>query len=333
MQRSRPRYGFTLVELLVVITIIGILIALLLPAVQSAREAARRVQCSNKLKQLALAVHNYEFTHGSFPSGHLSGQQSSATHNCRIDQGGNLFNRTSGPAWTVSVLPFIEEQARYDAFALDADFESHMSDDPGQGAGPSSVNNRNHQEQRRRLSKYECPSNPNAHDGHATNNYFGVMGGGPDATAAHHGCRSSGMSGQRVYFYNGIFFNNSGVKAAEIRDGASNVFMLGETRYQQVKAGHPYWFETWASGIYLHSNGTLYMQMAATLEPINAFDLNPGQTNLHQHVTRAFGSFHPGGCFFAMADGSVHFANESMDLATYQSLGSRNDGLPVGGWK
>ena len=105
---------------------------------------------------------------------------------------------------------------------------------------------------------------------------------------------------------------------------------MGETRYHQIKAGHPYWYETWASGIWQTTASTLWTQLAATLEPINAFDLDPARTNLHQHVTRAFGSFHPGGCTFARADGSVHFISEGIDLATYRSLGIRNDGQPLG---
>ena len=95
-----PRCGFTLVELLVVITIIGILIALLLPAVQSAREAARRMQCQNNLKQLALAVHGYHDVHGVLPAS-------------KIQYGANSgYDRLM--AWTVAILPFVEQQALYD---------------------------------------------------------------------------------------------------------------------------------------------------------------------------------------------------------------------------
>lgn len=113
------RGGFTLVELLVVITIIGILISLLLPAVQSAREAARRLQCSNNLKQLALALHNYTSALRVFPPGHISEVQATGTKWCYTHEVNH------GAPWTVLVLPYLEEKARYDEFDFSRNFTSN----------------------------------------------------------------------------------------------------------------------------------------------------------------------------------------------------------------
>ena len=109
------RRGFTLVELLVVIAIIGILIALLLPAVQAAREAARRIQCNNKLKQIGLALLNYESTHGMFPAGGIT-----KTTTCNM--AAPNWTDTGMASWTIVILPYMEEQARYDQYDLSGTF-------------------------------------------------------------------------------------------------------------------------------------------------------------------------------------------------------------------
>ncbi|CAE7855794.1 comGC, partial [Symbiodinium microadriaticum] len=113
-RQSRAK-GFTLVELLVVIAIIGVLIALLLPAVQQAREAARRMSCSNKMKQIGLAIHNYHDTHRQFPAGAISGHVTCVNGTTPLGGGGGECNQTFAP-WTVLILPFIEENNLHDNF-------------------------------------------------------------------------------------------------------------------------------------------------------------------------------------------------------------------------
>ena len=313
---SLSRYGFTLVELLVVIAIIGVLIALLLPAVQAAREAARRAQCANQLKQIALACHIYESTFKQFPPGVSSHVKSSATENCNV--GGSGW--ASAP-WTVAILPQLEEQNRYDRFDMSRPFFSHY---PSTGnVGPP-----NEFEQLKPLEKFKCPTNASFLAEDPANSYYGVMGGGAKPNSEYQACNATGT--QRVYFYNGIFYNNSNIRIAQITDGTSNTYMIGETKYHQLKVSWPLWYESWASSMFVGINdpgsGTLYCNIAATLVGINALDCDPELTNCHQHVTRGFGSYHPGGCHFAMADASVDYVSEDIDLFVYQSRGSRNDG-------
>lgn len=310
---AQPRRGFTLVELLVVIAIIGVLVALLLPAVQAAREAARRNQCLSQLKQVALACINYESTYGQFPSGASSPLDTSASNNCTISG-----SERAGAPWTVEILPYLEEQVRFDRFDLERPFFAHY---PSTGnVGPP-----NEVEQLIPLEKFKCPSNGSIQAEDPANSYYGVMGGGEQPTPEFGGCSTVG--GQRVYFYNGIFFNNSNTRIAQITDGTSNTYLIGETKYHQLEIGWPLWYESWASTLHIGGSSSLYNNIAATLVGINALDCDPEQSNCHQHVSRGFGSYHPGGCLFSKADGSADFVSQDIDLLVYQYQGSRDEGL------
>ncbi|MDC0937173.1 DUF1559 domain-containing protein, partial [Pirellulales bacterium] len=295
------------------------LVALLLPAVQAARESARRTQCLNQMKQLALACHIYESTWGHFPAGVKTAIESSATENCGVI-GTPHYNLGGFAPWTVSILPHLDEQPRFDAFDMDQPFFGHY---PGTGT----AGDPNETEQLRPLDKFKCPSNGSFAADDPANSYYGVMGGGVHALPQYDGCSSVGT--QRVYFYNGIFYNNSDMRIGQITDGTSNTYLLGETKYHQLKVSHPDWYESWSSSIFIapdQGGGTLYCNIAATLVGINALDCDPELLNCHQHVTRGFGSYHPGGCLFAMGDASVDFVSEDIDLLLYQSYGSRNEG-------
>jgi prepilin-type N-terminal cleavage/methylation domain-containing protein/prepilin-type processing-associated H-X9-DG protein len=314
---ERDKHGFTLVELLVVIAIIGILVAMLLPAVQSAREAARRLQCANQLKQIGLALHSYHTAVSAFPPGVISQIASSKTSNCNIVG----LPSQGGAPWSIHVLPFLEQQNRYDRFDFSGSFF---------GLKHTPVPTTNDAEQMQRNPSFECPSDPNSGRGWPNGNYVGVMGGGatPD-------CTGTGAYAGRVKFYNGIFHNNSRISIADVRDGTTNTFLVGETRYLELPApSGGIWGATWSAGIWLHSHGesSLYTTLAAAHLPINGVDKDPNQVSTMGDQSRLFGSLHPGGCHFAMADGSVHFISQSIDLAVYQGLGARNDGLPIGGF-
>ncbi|MCA9089676.1 MAG: DUF1559 domain-containing protein [Planctomycetaceae bacterium] len=151
--RSSLRPGFTLIELLVVIAIIAILIALLLPAVQQAREAARRSQCKNNLKQLGLALHNYHDTFNTFPPGGVSAL---ANSNCNPTGGSEPANQ--GAPWTVLVLPYVDEAPRYNSFNFDTYFISFFNGyPPTSGYGGSGGN---YTEQVRPCNRFQCPSEP-----------------------------------------------------------------------------------------------------------------------------------------------------------------------------
>jgi len=318
--------GFTLVELLVVIAIIGILVSLLLPAVQSAREAARRMECSNKLKQLALALHHFHESRGRFPAGAVVADDSCTP----------APTTERGPPWTVSILPYLEQRNRYDEFNLDGNFFSVANDAANEGP-PDPANDA---AQRKPLPAYQCPSDPNARSDEANTNYLGVQGGGEESDAE---CRNWFAANHRLLFDNGVLYRNSEVRIADIRDGTSNTFLAGETRWWFARGmNEPYgthW--TWASGF--RAAGTLSNEQtnAAAVDPINnpLVDYDPGRPYAEQGgapllvatSSRCFGSHHRGGCHFAFADGSVHFIGESIDLNVYRSAGARSDGLPLGG--
>ena len=227
MSRNLPRRGFTLIELLVVISIIAVLVALLLPAVQAAREAARRLQCVNNLKQMGIALHNYESGIGSFPSGEISRLVNPAwvipAGNC------NAAPPELGPGWGMFALvfPYLEQQNTANAL----NFNLAIAD-------PANLTARE-----TRVALYVCPSDPGSvpaaiydcGDPPAAGNtpalmlgnlgpssYVGVLGGGnknnPDPLC---GC-------YEWQPFNGMFHRNSRVRIAEISDGSSNTVGIGE---------------------------------------------------------------------------------------------------------
>ncbi len=323
---SAPR-GFTLVELLVVIAIIGILIALLLPAVQSAREAARRMQCCNKMKQLALALHNYHSSHGVFPAGYFSNKSPTGSDWCYSDPGCTNYNHLA--PWTVTVLPYLEEMSRYEEFDLTKEFSSSEYC-PSEGNASS----RNHQAWLRPLSKYQCPSNPYSVAEYNNIDYLGVQGGGDESEAS---CTYR----QRVHFLTGLLYHNSAVRISRITDGSSNVLLLGETKYIPTtdhRTYDPKSFAGWASSGRLDKSGSNPYVLAGVVDQINSVTGAGGMVStqctydLFYLMSRVFGSFHPGGCHFAMGDGSVHFLSENMDLETLRRLAVRDDALPLSGY-
>ena len=327
--------GFTLVELLVVIAIIGILIALLLPAVQAAREAARRIQCANKLKQIGLAVLLYHDSHLSFPVGVGSPKDDVSGGGCHFSPPLDL-----GPPWSVLILPYFEDIPRHAAFDLDAGFPATPSGKRGSSS--------NQVYQVIPNSKYQCSSDPNSTPDQPNSNYMAVGGGGIDdfgGTNDEVWCRASDpCCTNRLMFNNGIFFVNSEVRARDLADGSSKVYMLAESKYQPVRSGAEAsgWanyeedFFTWAGAIRASGvvgdccTGTTTITHA--VDGINSSDYDPAKWLDYESVTRGFGSFHPGGCHVTMADGSVHFLDEYMDLQIYRDLAAREDGAPVGGF-
>jgi type II secretory pathway pseudopilin PulG len=306
-----------LIELLVVIAIIAILIGLLLPAVQKVREAAARIKCRNNLKQIALALHNYHSSYGVFPPGCV-------TNKSEPCPGGGR----SGPPWTVAVLPYLEDENRYRTFNVTTGTFFGLYPGGGGSACTEAA------QQLIRNVKYECPSDPNSGEGRANCNYFGVMGGGASNADPWICICPDHFSTTRRGSDTGIFFNNSKIRLTDITDGTSNTFMLGESRYQQIaEVGYGARYGgTWASSYYW-AGGPMYQNMALTMSGINSSLLDPARDVTHEVYTHTFGSRHAGGCHFALADASVQFVSQNIDLFTYQRLGMRADGNPVGGWQ
>jgi prepilin-type processing-associated H-X9-DG protein len=175
---------------------------------------------------------------------------------------------------------------------------------------------------------------------------MGVQGGGEQSEAD---CLTGNTPvNKRVRFSNGALHTNSRVRIEDVDDGTTNTFLVGESRwwsYEHTNVGWPSWF-SWASANRTDGTSSHTIVLAAAVDPINNplvdydssrgwVDASGNYTNtlyLGTH-TRCFGSRHPSGCHFAMADGSVHFFSEHVDLAVYRDLGDRRDGLPLGGWE
>ncbi|WP_246119904.1 DUF1559 family PulG-like putative transporter [Blastopirellula retiformator] len=302
-------------ELLVVIAIIGVLIALLLPAVQQAREAARRMDCSNRQKQLGLALHNHHDTYDHFPAGvkNTRNPDYSSSNWCTT----GVRDDTREP-WTVAILPFLEQGNRYELFDIDAAFTS-TENVPGVTA--------NHTQFQIANSTFQCPSDPGSRDDWPISCYYGVQGGGAQSEES-----CSTQSGNRVFYRNGILYFNSKTKFRDMLDGSSNTFMVGETKYCLTPQSRPDGiYSSWASGAKIDAWG-VPLVLAAARDQINS---NP-QVGLKYDtlniMTKLFGSYHPGGCFFLLGDGSIQFVPETIDLSVYRSLGKVDDGLPTGGF-
>ncbi|EAQ81317.1 DUF1559 domain-containing protein [Blastopirellula marina] len=286
----RKLLGFTLVELLVVIAIIGVLIALLLPAVQQAREAARRMQCSNQLKQIGLAMHNYHDTFGKFPAG--------------------AMHIGNGLPWLVKILPFIEQGALYEQFNMKATGWSQNN-----SAGTNSV------------ETYFCPSFDEraaqyADPGVLTTHYYGVAG--PKGTNAANGAayRYDENPTDEPDFYGGyalqgvlgLYEKMGQIGFRDITDGTSNTLMVGEISWKGVETHYRPWYRGGNGGIVRSATGGFKNIDAGINVPIG------------QWMSTSFGSNHPGGALFVSCDGSVSFYSETIDIATYKAAASRDGG-------
>ncbi len=306
------RRGFTLVELLVVIAIIGILVALLLPAVQAAREAARRIQCTNNLKQMGLALANHEVANKEYPPGRLG------CDNIRIEDCAGLPDRLESDAsGFMLILPYLEQQALHDIL------------DPGGVAGAYARENSPAWQTPEKLAAlaqrppvYVCPSNVsepfiefddylgtniNWNPKPATGTYAFVNGiNGP----------SFGSSFLRVKMHNtGPFNYLKGTPIREITDGLTHTYFVGEVRLAHEKGTR----NLWSVGMRLLDS------LRSTEWPINGptqrgIALRLGGLVQNGRVyTAGFGSDHPAGTQFLRGDGGVNFVSESIDPLVYNA--------------
>lgn len=340
----KTRAAFTLVELLVVIAIIGVLIALLLPAVQQAREAARRMQCSNNLKQLGLALHNYNDTNDAFPMV-------------------SYVDNTNRPAsWLVRIWPFIEQSAAYEQCTFNSDWTGIGFDRNWRVTTKLYV------------EMLRCPSDPmpeyldqsastaSKNDGcpaqvqYQRADYVGVGGGyNMKGGTASHWYGFHGMND-----YNGIFvaldnLNKETVSFQHITDGTSNTLAVGEqsnwvrsintstgevTNYDSREYGHrggawsggggnngnASWYGNWEG----HSSIRVGINFSHTSGYNNPFGTgnDPSKGGRSGHHT-VFTSAHPGGAMFVLGDGSVRFISENIPLGTLRNLADRADGAVI----
>ena len=317
MLRQKQR-GFTLIELLVVIAIIATLVALLLPAVQQAREAARRSTCKNSLKQIGLALHNYHDTHGVLPSGSIM----------LLNAAGTTYNG-HGWTWHSSILPFLDQGPMYDAIQGPSGMghESGGVDDVKQGIVGKAP-----------LTIFWCPSQPDVTDGvqknqYAPSNYNGNIGtliGNGTGDDCYNGSINSRATMEAPTSVgclnaNGIFYPNSSVRFRDVTDGLSNTFFVSEVidsggdadRLGGGGSDRKHGFSNGADGN-PPSEMSEYLIATETNDPINGY------------AEEAAGSYHKGGAQFAFGDGSVHFLSENMDMTTYRALSTRDRGETVG---
>jgi len=342
--RSRSSLrGFTLVELLVVIAIIGILIALLLPAVQAAREAARRSQCTNNLKQYGLGLHNYHDTHKAFPAGVSCAEG--------VPRNGGSSGNSFGPSFHAPLMPFMEQSALYDQMVWVGESPGYVSE----GAGSAGDHNRAIMVDLE-LPYIRCPTTrmPRRTYFEVHGSYCGIEGaaseGGNDpfpdpGTQQHHG-----SNGGQIFASNGMLIANKWLKMRDCTDGTSNVMIMSEqsgtmyrddgTDVERSPAGSSH---GWLMGTRLrgtppnldpdNDNDWRNFNIVTVRHPINArpflYQIYPGFGS-SLGANNPLNSNHPGGVNALLTDGSVQFFAETIHLLTLKRLAARNDGSPVG---
>ncbi|TWU64750.1 Type II secretion system protein G precursor [Crateriforma conspicua] len=306
----RPIAGFTLVELLVVIAVIGVMVALLLPAVQAAREAARQTSCKNNLKQIGLAIHNYHATYQKLPWGAKGGW---------------------GPSWTTDILPNIGEASLASIVPYG---------EPGYATGNDQDSKHFRLLATSALPTFRCPSQfgPTVFNesmgritGRALNSYLGNAG----SDVIHNNYSITGRLGMESG--NGLFqacdfcHRSSGsnfcdnrpemppLSFASVTDGLSNTVMVAETRFIDFAQ----------CGVCDH-----FMLYHTDFDDLNGRDFSEALASLYfginlervpnDHLQMSIGSYHPGGVHVAMADGSVRYITEQLDEAIRLAIGSRN---------
>jgi prepilin-type N-terminal cleavage/methylation domain-containing protein/prepilin-type processing-associated H-X9-DG protein len=320
--RFRRERGFTLIELLVVIAIIAILIGLLLPAVQKVRDAAARSSCQNKIKQLALALHNYHDANSKLPPG------------CQEDvlPNPNPAGNTTyikGTSWIVFCLPYIEQEALYRQYNFTQAYNSTANGLVGANVVPTIYCPGGPDPKRYLDPNSNVTTNPSTH-------YYGVMGPGYPTnptnitingvsypyTVGNAGANGAWSAHGMLSQYretSGSVSTFRQVKITDVTDGSSNTLMVAEMS-MNLPASQSNQYRTWIRG----NNGGAGACKVVNY-PINSTFYN-GSNNFN---AISFGSNHSGGCNFAMGDASVRFLRQSIDLNVYMASSSMNSGEVV----
>lgn len=313
-KRQSSRSGFTLVELLVAMAIISLLIALLLPAVQSARSAARRMECRNRLKQIALGFHNHEGTFGRLPSNGWGLQW--------VGDPNRGTDRSQPGGWAYSLLPYLEQSVLRKR---------------GAGLAAPSLSAVLAEVRQTPIQTYRCPDRSGDLLSPA-GPYFPPFNATPSVNVAKldfavnegdfitntgTGPPSLAVGDSPAYVWldvsqaTGVCFQRSEIRWADVKDGLSSTYLVGEkyvvaTAYQ---AGiDPGYDQSWNSGVDLD---------------LNRWTIDPPLQDAAAQYERRFGSAHTGGLHMALCDGAVRFVNYHIDAATHRALGNRRDGRVV----
>lgn len=309
MSRRSLRNAFTLVELLVVIAIIGILVGLLLPAVQAAREAARRMSCGNNIKQINLALHNYESTHKKLPFG---------------------WN-THGTLWSAMILPYMEQTTLYDTLLFTESGPGNWDSGSANTKACETI-----------VTAFKCPSMPLPDH----MDYNGIVDRFPASYRGNAGSEVTSDDTSTLPVANtkslemldldGIFWACSKTRFGDITDGLSNTIFIGESHtdpdFSKDGQGMDFWIigspQADPCACNGGTGGTEFTEaVGGTYPQINAQMRTPAVSG--QLMEIAFGSYHTGGAMMGIGDGSVTFMAENMDLTVYRALGSRNKGEVV----
>lgn len=345
LRRNRGQNGFTLVELLVVIAIIGILVALLLPAVQAARESARRSECQNHLKQLGIATQNYYSTHNQFPPNSYWSVGTST--NCGDPVETKKSDRKG--SCLAKLLPFLEESSLFGRLDFNGDVQGAFEPaDPADASHDAMVDTLRSTS----IKVFRCPSDvspllsadPKQVNGknvaaHATTNY--ITSQGAQKTFTYNGSCNSPAGNYfndgddlticviRARDTSGIFARSQwAANISQIPDGTSHTIALGEVlpdcNYELVRFG---WWDS--QSFYGNTSVPInYDSCRATVPPYPY--PQSCATFFNWNTSAGFKSKHPNGAQFVFADASVHFLSEDIDYVNYQRLGSRRDGEALG---
>ncbi len=304
--------GFTLVELLVVIAIIGILIALLLPAVQAAREAARRINCTNNLKQVGLALHIHHDSLRHLPSGWVSNTG---------------VNGPTGWGWAAAILPHMEQAA----FAEE-------TIDQEQVISYSTATISNLAALKTSFNAFRCPSDKGREASTiagmevGTNNYVGVHGGYPSTSTYPAGTTLlSLLNSSTPQNGNGTFYHNSRKSFRDMRDGTSNTLVVGERAVKIVPttpagANPAEYYSTWVGNPSAAASDAPYGAARCVGAAITAPN---SEDEIPYDYQQGFGSPHPGGSQFLLGDGAVRLVNDDVDRLIYQQICTVNGGEQV----
>ena len=301
--RQIERYlAFTLVELLVVVAIIGILVAMLLPAVQMVREAARRTECQNRLRQIGLAIANFESVYQQLPPGRIgcddSGEELPTVNHCPPNLSSADKNGASG---FISILPFLEMKTLFDQLNVaDGGLWNRDVDD----LGWYWTSSEKYQAVKVEIDDYWCPSEYSKRDSYvyapvraATSSYAFSMGTkGPSFPET-----------ETKYFNDGAFLYGRSIKTKSVYDGMSNTISVGEVVRPDIWESSNIWNYAIANADCLRT----------TENPLNT---KPGEGVLNMLRNGAFGSNHPGMGAFLFLDGHIESVSDSIELVVYQSL-------------